>query len=73
MAKVILKNNFYGPDNHLHRKGMTKKTVVDIPDDVVPYLPSSAIVMERFLSGRMKGIGIKSVDEVFPPEGTYRG
>ncbi len=69
MAKVILKNNFFGPDGHLHRKGVTKKTIVDVPDEVVPYLPSSAIVMERFLSDKMKAIGIKSVDEVFLPEG----
>ena len=46
MAKVILKNNWNAPGSHLFRKSATRKgPPVDIPDALVPFLPSTAQVV----------------------------
>ena len=64
MAKVVLRNNWFAPNAQLFRKSRTKKgPPVDIPDELVPYLPTTAIVIEKFLSGRMIALGMKSSED----------
>ena len=46
MAKVILRNHWYAPNEQLFRKSVTKKgPPVDISDELVPYLPSMAKIV----------------------------
>ena len=51
MAKVILMNHWYAPGDRLFRKSATKNgPPVDIPDEYLEFLPTSAkIVLEDFV------------------------
>lgn len=46
MAKVILMNHWNAPGSRLFRKSVTKKgPPLDIPDELVPFLPSTAKIV----------------------------
>ena len=46
MAKVILRNHWNcAQAKRLFRKGATKKTAVEIPDQFLPLLPSTAVIV----------------------------
>ena len=65
MAKVILMNHWYAPGDRLFRRSPTKNgPPVDIPDEYVEFLPSSAkIVAEDFVMPEKEPRHFATLDE----------
>ena len=67
--QVILRRNWFSPQGLIRKSARKSGPPVEIADALRPFLPSDAVVIEKFLTPRMVHLGYTSSDKT--PDGLF--